>query len=147
MSRFAESAAHAHCAPPAPNPCDSLRDLRQQRELAMTLTLFFSALRWRLDVFLLAVGATVAAAAAVSLVVPPSYRATVSLVVARPEEQSLGPVLDAFMTSLEEAAYIQTQVDIIKSPRVARKVVEDLELAERPSIREAFEEAARDETI
>ena len=113
----------------------------------MTPTLFLSALRWRLDVFLLALGTTVAAATVLSLVLPPSYRATVSLVVDRPEEQSLGPVFNPFMTSLEEAAYIQTQADVIKSPRVARKVVDNLDLAERPSLREAFEEAARDETI
>ena len=113
----------------------------------MTPTLFFSAVRGRLDVFLLALGATVAAATAVSLVLPPSYRASVALVVDRPEEQSLAPVLNPLMTSLEEAAYIQTQVDVIKSPRVARKVVENLELAKRPSIREAFAEAAPAEEI
>ena len=43
----------------------------------------------------------------------------------------------------ERINYIQTQMEIITSKRVARKVVEDLKLAESPASRAGFEEDTR----
>jgi protein tyrosine kinase modulator len=104
--------------------------------------LFLAALRGRFGVFALVLVATVAAATVVSLLIPKSYRATASLVVDAKEEQSLSNVL---LPPRERVGYMQTQVDIITSEKVARKVVRDLKLAENPRAREKFEKDAAGE--
>jgi chain length determinant protein EpsF len=103
--------------------------------------LFFSALRARCGLFALVLITTVLAATVVSLLLPKSYRATASLLVdAYKEEQSL--TLSAVLApQRERISYLQTQMDIITSKRVARKVVQDLKLAESPTSRAAFAEA------
>jgi len=108
----------------------------------MNLHLFLSALRARCGVFALMLGATVLAATVVSLALPKTYKASVSLVVDAKEEQSLSNVLQPFMQPLERIGYLQTQVDILTSEKVARKVVRELKLAESAAARAAFEEAA-----
>src|SRR5882762_1983189 len=106
----------------------------------MNLDLFLSALRARLGMFALALAATILAATVVSLLLPKSYKATASILVdANRDEQSLSNV---FIPPRERVGYMQTQMDIITSARVARKVVQDLKLAESPASREAFEEEA-----
>ncbi len=108
----------------------------------MNLNLFLAALRARPGVFALVLGATILAATVVSLVLPKTYKATVSLVVDAKEEQSLSNVLHPLMAPLERIGYLQTQVDILTSEKVARKVVRDLKLAESPTVREAYEDEA-----
>jgi len=106
----------------------------------VNLNLFLSALRARLGVFALVLAATVLAATVVSLLLPKSYKATASVLVdANRDEQSLSNVL---IPPRERIGYMQTQMDIITSARVARKVVQDLKLAESPASRAAFEEEA-----
>jgi succinoglycan biosynthesis transport protein ExoP len=107
----------------------------------MNPSLFFQVLRARFGLFALALCVTVVATMAVSILLPKTWRATSSLVVDRRESQSLSDALNAYVSPLERAAQLQTQVDIIKSPKVAHKVVESLQLAKRPDIREDFEEA------
>jgi chain length determinant protein EpsF len=105
----------------------------------MSLQLFLAALRARWRLFLLVCGATVLAAAAVSLALPKSYEASALLLVdASREEQSLSNV---FVPPRERVGYMQTQADILTSERVARRAVRDLELAQDPGLREAFAEA------
>ena len=82
--------------------------------------------------------ATVLAATVASLLLPKSYRATVSLLVDAKNEQSLSNVLP-LMLPQEKPSYLQTQMEIITSKRVARRVVQDLKLAENPSTRAEFE--------
>ena len=106
----------------------------------MSLQQFLLALRARFGVFALVLGATILAATVVSLVLPKTYKATVSLVVDAKEEQSLSNVLHPLMAPLERIGYLQTQVDILTSEKVARKVVRDLKLAESPTVRETYEE-------
>lgn len=106
----------------------------------MNPSLFFLALRARFGVFVLALAATVLAASVLSLLLPKTYKATASLVVDVKEEQSISNVLDAFIPARERMiGYLQTQVDIITSEKVARKVVHDLKLAENPQTVEDFE--------
>ena len=106
----------------------------------MNLNLFLSALRARLGVFALVLAATILAATVVSVLLPKSYKATASVLVdANRDEQSLSNVL---IPPRERIGYMQTQMDIITSERVARKVVQDLKLAESPASREAFEKEA-----
>jgi chain length determinant protein EpsF len=107
----------------------------------MNLGLFLSALRARFGVFALVLGATILAATVVSLALPKTYKASVSLMVDAKEEQSLSNVLHPLMQPLERIGYLQTQVDILTSEKVTNKVVRDLKLAENPAARAAYEEA------
>jgi polysaccharide biosynthesis transport protein len=105
----------------------------------MSIQQFFAALRARFGVFGLTLAATVLAATATSLMLPKTYKATVSLLVDAKDEQSLGNALRPLIAPQERISYLQTQMDILTSKKVARKVVQDLKLAEDPSIRKAFE--------
>jgi len=99
----------------------------------VNLQQFFQALRARFGVFVLILAATVLAATAVSLIMPTTYKATVSLLVDAKDEQSLNNSMRPLMLPQERLSYLQTQKDIIASKKVARKVVQDLKLAEKPS--------------
>jgi len=98
-------------------------------------SLLLSALRARWLIFALLFVGTVASAAVVSVLLPKTYRATATLVVDTREEQSLS---NPFTPQRERAAYIQTQVDILTSKQVVRKVIDDLKLAETGWAREQF---------
>jgi chain length determinant protein EpsF len=106
----------------------------------MNPALFLMVLRARFGLFALAVCATLVATAVVTLMLPKSYRATASLVIDRRDSQSLNDALNAFTSPLDRTGYLQTQVDIIKSPKVARRVVTALKLDERPENRARFAE-------
>jgi chain length determinant protein EpsF len=108
----------------------------------VSLVLFLSALRARFGVFAWALVVTVVAATVVSLVLPKTYKATTSLLADAKDEQSLSNVLRPLMVPQERMNYMQTQIEVITSPKVARKVVQDLKLAESPAAREAFENEA-----
>jgi len=99
-------------------------------------------LRARFGVFATVLAATILAATVASLLLPKSYKATVSLLVDAKDEQSLSNALRPLILPQERLSYLQTQMDIITSKKVARKVVQDLKLAENPSTRAAFEEQA-----
>jgi len=101
---------------------------------------FLLALRARFGVFATLLAATVLAATVASFLLPKTYRATVSLLVDAKDEQSLSNALPLILPQ-EKLSYLQTQMDIITSKRVARKVVQDLKLAENPSMRAAFGKA------
>ena len=110
----------------------------------MNLYQFLSALRVRAGVFVLLLAVTVLVAATVSFLLPKTYTATVSLLVDAKEEQTLISVLRPLVLPQERAAYLQTQLDIITSEKVARKVVQDLQLAQNPIAMKAVEkEVAR----
>jgi chain length determinant protein EpsF len=109
----------------------------------MNLQQFLLALRARFGVFAMVLGATILAATAASLLLPKTYKATASLLVdANKEEQSLSNPLHPLVLPQERANYLQTQMDIITSQKVARKVVQDLKLADNPATRAAFENQA-----
>lgn len=107
----------------------------------MTLQQFLLAFRARFGVFALVLAATVLAATVVSFLLPKTYKATASLLVDAKDEQSLSNVLPLILPQ-EKLSYLQTQMDIITSKRVARKVVQDLKLPENAAMRAAFEKAA-----
>ena len=114
----------------------------------MNIQQFLLALRARFGVFALVLAATVLAATVASLLLPKSYKATVSLLVDAKDEQSLSNVLRPLLLPQERLSYMQTQMDIITSKKVARKVVQDLKLAENPLMRAAVEgEAGGGESI
>ena len=100
-----------------------------------------AALRARYRIFLFILGATVLATTVVSLLLPKSYVSTVALMVDSKDEQSIGNAQLAPVR--ERTGYMQTQIDLITSPKAARKVVDELRLTESPTIRAEFEEEPR----
>ena len=96
----------------------------------MNLRQLLRALRARRRVFVVALASVVLAATLASLVMPKSYRATVSVLVDTKDEQSLSEALRPLVLPQERLSYLQTQVDILTSPRVARQVVQALRLTE-----------------
>lgn len=105
----------------------------------MGISQFLSVLwarKWvALLVFLLTVGTTVA----VSLMLPKKYTATAALVIElRPD-----PVGGMLFANIGASSYMATQVDILASDRVARRVVENLRLSENPQLRDQWMEATQ----
>jgi chain length determinant protein EpsF len=109
----------------------------------MNLEVFLSALRARLRAFLCVLVFTMLAATLASLLMPKTYRATASLHADVREEQSLSNVLRPLISPQERLGYLQTQADVITSPKVARMVVRALKLAEDPAVRDAFKAGER----
>ncbi|WP_431263479.1 chain length determinant protein EpsF [Roseateles chitinivorans] len=107
----------------------------------MTPSKLFSILRARWSLVLLVVLLTTLTAFAVSLVLPKKYVATASVVVdAKPD-----PISALIYPGLASPAFMNTQVDVISSDRVALRVVRDLRLAEVPAIREQWQTATSGE--
>jgi chain length determinant protein EpsF len=102
----------------------------------MDLNQFIIALRARRKAFFVALLVTVITAICVALVLPKKYVATATLLVDTRDEQTMTP---GRMTARERAGYVQTQVDLLKSNRVATQVARDLKLAQKPGVREAWE--------
>lgn len=112
----------------------------------MGLQQFLLALRARLGLFVLALTATVVVAAAVSFLLPKTYKATASLLIDAKEEQSMSNMAPNFFPQ-EKLGYLQTQTEIITSKRVADRVVQNLRLAEAPAVQEAFAKTGGKGTI
>ena len=101
----------------------------------MTIKQFLLALRGRLWIFFALLGGTILAAVVVSLLLPKTYMSTVSLFVDNADQQTLaGQPQDP----RQRIGYMQTQVDLIQSPRVARKVAEDMKLDQSPAVQAAY---------
>ncbi|MEK8085860.1 chain length determinant protein EpsF [Aquabacterium sp. A3] len=92
--------------------------------------------RWLL--FAAILGVTVVAAAVVTVLLPKQYTASASVVI---DLKSPDPVAGMMMPGMLAPSYMATQVDIIQSERVARKVIAGLRLAENPDTKIAWEEA------
>jgi chain length determinant protein EpsF len=99
---------------------------------------FFLALRGRFWVFAILAASTAVVALLVTLVLPKSYDATVSLLLDYRDEQSLSGTMPS---GRDRTGFMQTQMDIITSQRVATQVARDLGLAESPQVKAAFAEA------
>jgi chain length determinant protein EpsF len=108
----------------------------------VTLQQFLRALRARYGVFLLVLAATLLAAAGTSLMLPKTYKAAVALLMDARNEQSLSNSQRPLILPQERLAFLETQKDIITSKKVARKVVQDLKLAEEPAVREILRDEA-----
>jgi uncharacterized protein involved in exopolysaccharide biosynthesis len=94
---------------------------------------FLRALRARFKVFVVAVSTVVLGTLIASVLMPKAYRATVALLVDTSDQQSLGEAARPLMLPQERLSYLQTQVDILTSRTVARKVVRDLNLLQSPA--------------
>jgi len=96
----------------------------------MNVQQFLLALRGRFWIFLSLLCGTVAAAVIVTMLLPRTYEATVSLLVDNRDEQSLAGTMP---NPRDRTGFMQTQIDIINSMEVARRVVEDLKLNQSPA--------------
>src|SRR5690349_7280991 len=106
----------------------------------MNLNLFLLTVRARWILFAIAFACTVAAAAAVTLTMPRSWKATVSLLVDAKDEQSLNSARGPLVMPQDMLSYLQTQSDIIASEKVARRVVAELGLAQDAELQRKFRE-------
>jgi chain length determinant protein EpsF len=104
----------------------------------MNLHQFLLALRGRFAVFAALLAATVIATIVVTLALPKSYESTISLLLDNRDEQSLTGTVPS---ARDRTGFMQTQMDIVTSQRVARQVVDDLKLADDPRAKEAFADA------
>ena len=100
----------------------------------MTFGQFLSILRARWWVVALVLGLTVATTLVVSLLLPRQYTATASVVV----DFKPDPVSAFAFGGGASPAYMATQVDIIRSERVAQRVVRNLNLNENPQVRQQW---------
>ena len=77
----------------------------------------------------------VGAVVALSLLLPPKYKATAALLI---DVKAPDPILGALLPGQMTAAYMATQIDIIQSDRVARRVVTMLKIDENPTARQQW---------
>lgn len=110
----------------------------------MSLSSFLAALRSRAGLALMVLVLTVGAALSVSLLWPRTYSATATVIVdqARPD-----PLSTSVGWQAPGSGALSTQMDIIRSERVAVEVVRRLKLSADPLLREAWQEAQRPEAV
>ncbi|MCL5060285.1 MAG: chain length determinant protein EpsF [Candidatus Thermoplasmatota archaeon] len=108
----------------------------------MNFTQFLLILNARKWVILGVLLLTVAATAAVSLLLPREYTATTTLII---DSKSKDAITGQLLPSQMFPGYMATQIDIINSSQVANRVVRDLKLAENPATREQFMQATEGE--
>lgn len=92
-------------------------------------------LRARLWLILFTLAVTVGTTAAITFAMDPSYTAQTTLVVDFGSKDPMGANSLPMQLS---ASYMATQMDILKSQRVAKKVVESLGLEQNPAIRDSY---------
>lgn len=105
----------------------------------MNFQQFLAILKARRILFIAVLMAVLIPAIVVSLLLPKRYSALASVVLeVRPD-----PVSGFSYQSLMTPSVVATQIDIIKSERVARRVVRTLRLSENSAIREQWQNEAR----
>ena len=104
----------------------------------MTFQQLLLILRARFRVVASTILLTVLAALAVSLTLPKQYTAGTAVVI---DVKSPDPIVGLVLPGLISPSYMATQVDIINSDRVARRVVELLRLYAEPGLVEKWTEA------
>ncbi len=92
-------------------------------------------LRWWLIVLLFSV--IVAATTAFSLVMPKQYTATTALLL----DVKVDPIVSQFMPNFASPGYMTTQAELVRSERVASRVVKMLGLADNPAAVEQWRDA------
>jgi chain length determinant protein EpsF len=107
----------------------------------MTFGQFLSILRARWWVVLLVLGLTVGTTVVVSLLLPRQYTATASVVV----DFKPDPISAIAFGGMASPTFLATQVDIIRSERVAQRVVRNLRLNENPQVRQQWLDATNGE--
>jgi chain length determinant protein EpsF len=104
----------------------------------MNFTQFLLVLNARKWIILGVLFVTVATTAVVSLLLPKEYTASATLIV---DSKSKDPFTGQLLPAQMFPGYMATQVDVIRSPQVATRVVRGLKLVDAPGTREQFMEA------
>ena len=100
----------------------------------MNFVQFLSILRARKWIALFVFALVIATTVAVSLLLPKTYTATVSVVIdAKPD-----PVTAMLNPAAALPSFLATQVDIMTSDRVALRVIRDLKLLDNPDLRQQW---------
>jgi succinoglycan biosynthesis transport protein ExoP len=102
----------------------------------MTFSQFVSILKARWWLVLLVIALFTGGAVGISLLLPKEYKASASVVL----DFKPDPVSAMLYGGGTSPALMATQVDIIKSDRVAQRVVRNLKLNENPQIRQQWQE-------
>jgi chain length determinant protein EpsF len=103
----------------------------------MNFSQFLAILKARWLVALSVLVLAVVSALGVSLLVPKQYTASASVVV----DMKPDPIAAMMYQGMMTPAYMQTQVDVMESDRVAQRVVKNLRLAENPKVRAQWQES------
>ncbi len=103
----------------------------------MTFQQFLLILRARWLVIMLTFMVVVGTAVGVSLVMPKKYSASAAVLV---DVKTPDPILGALMPGMMTPGYMATQIDIIQSDRVARRVVQMLKIDQNASARQQWQE-------
>lgn len=106
----------------------------------MTLTQIIAVFKARWTIFLTILVVTVTTAAIVTFLLPKQYTASASVVI---DLKTPDPVAGVMLPGMLAPSYMATQVDIIQSERVARRVIAGLRLAENAETRAAWQEATK----
>jgi chain length determinant protein EpsF len=101
----------------------------------MNLQQFLNIIRYRKKILLSVLLGLVSITMLVSVLLPKQYEAKVSVVI---DQRTVDPLTGMIQPSQLMSAYMATQVDIIESHSVARKVVEKLRIAESPQVQEDY---------
>ena len=103
----------------------------------MTFQQFLLILRARWLVILLTFMVVVGTAVGVSLVMPKKYAASAAVLV---YVKTPDPILGALIPGMMTPGYMATEIDIIQSDRVARRVVQMLKIDQNASARQQWQE-------
>lgn len=105
----------------------------------MSALQFLSILRARWKIALTVLLATVLLTLGVSLILPKTYTASSAVVV---DVKTPDPIFGLVFQGQLISGYMATQVDIVNSDSVARRVARELKLTDRPEVKEQFQQAA-----
>lgn len=108
----------------------------------MNILQFLLILKAHAKLILLTLILSVGLVGGISLLLPKAYTSTASLVV---NVRGADPVTGQAMQSQQIAGYLATQVDVIRSPSVALKVVDDLKLDEEAAFKRQFQREVTDQ--
>lgn len=103
----------------------------------MTFQQFLLIMRARWLVILLTFVAVVATTVGVSVILPKKYAASTAVLV---DVKTPDPILGSLMPGMMAPGYMATQIDIIQSDRVARRVVQMLKIDQNQSARRQWQE-------
>lgn len=104
----------------------------------MTFSQFLSILKARWISALLVLLITVGTAVGISLLLPKQYTASSAVII---DVKSPDPIVGMALNGMLAPGYMATQVDIITSDRVARRVVQGLRLTENQDLRDQWTKA------
>src|SRR5258708_39474319 len=88
------------------------------------------AVRARRKAFLVVLGATIFTALAIALIVPKNYVSSATIMIDARSEQAMSGA--ERLSPRERTGYLQTQVDLIQSGRVPKRVGHDAKHAQAP---------------